>query len=134
MILSYSGIAGEWEVSRLIAAAATTGARAKRYTLCITVRFEWDANKNRINQTKHGGLDFETAARVFDDPNVVLIDDRVIGGELRWHAIGAVTAALLLVVYVYLEDGVNGEEIIRIISAREANQRERRIYIRQAAQ
>jgi uncharacterized DUF497 family protein len=28
----------------------------------------------------------------------------------------------------------NGEEIIRIISAREANQRERRIYIQQAAE
>jgi uncharacterized protein len=110
------------------------GLQTECYTLCITVRFEWDSNKNRINQTKHSGLDFETAARVFDDPNVVLMHDRVIGGEHRWHAIGAVSAALLLVVYVYREDGVNGEEIIRIISAREANQRERRIYIQQAAQ
>ncbi len=42
--------------------------------------------------------------------------------------------ALLLVVHVYREDDVNGEEIIRIISAREANQRERRIYIQQAAE
>ncbi|MGD0223321.1 MAG: BrnT family toxin [Terriglobia bacterium] len=50
------------------------------------------------------------------------------------HAIGAVSAALLLVVHVYREDEVDGEEIIRIISAREANQRERRIYIQQAAE
>jgi len=98
------------------------------------MRFEWDPGKSRINQTKHNGLDFETAARVFNDPNVVLIEDRIVEGEQRWHAIGAVSAALLLVVHVHREDDGNGEEIIRIISAREANQRERRIYIQQAAE
>ena len=98
------------------------------------MRFERDSSRNRINQSKHDRFDFETAARVFDDPNVVLMHDRRIEGEQRWHAIGAVSAALLLVVHVYTEDDVNGEEIIRIISAREANQRERRIYIQQAAQ
>jgi len=45
-----------------------------------------------------------------------------------------VSAALLLVVHMYREDDVNGEEIIRIISAPEANQHERRIYIQQATQ
>ena len=97
------------------------------------MRFEWDSEKDRINQTKHNGLDFETAACVFDDPKMLLMHDRIIEGERRWHAIGAVSAAVLLVVHAYREDGVNGEEIIRIISAREANQRERRIYIQQAA-
>ena len=61
------------------------------------MRFEWDSKKNRINQTRHNGLDFETATRVFDDPRVVLMQDRIIEGERRWHAIGAVSAALLLV-------------------------------------
>jgi uncharacterized DUF497 family protein len=98
------------------------------------MRFEWDSTKNRINRAKHSGLDFETAARVFDDPNVVLMHDRVIDAEQRWHAIGAVSAALLLVVHMYREDDVNGEEIIRIISAREANQCELRSYIQQTAQ
>ena len=79
-------------------------------------------------------MDFETAARVFDDPNAVFRQDRVIEGEQRWHVIGAVSAALLLVVHVYREDSDNAEEIIRIISARQANQRERRIYLQQAAQ
>jgi len=98
------------------------------------MRFEWDSSKNRINQAKHKGLEFATAARVFDDPNVLLMHDRIIAGEQRWHAIGAVSTALLVVVHAYHEDDDNGEEIIRIISAREANQRERRIYIQQAAQ
>ena len=98
------------------------------------MRFEWDAAKSRINQRKHDGLYFETAARVFNDPSLVLIEDRIVEGEQRWHAIGAVSEALLLVVHTYHEDKDNGEEIIRIISAREANQRERRIYIQQAAE
>ena len=98
------------------------------------MRFEWDAAKSRINQSKYNGLEFETAARVFNDASLVLIEDRIVEGEQRWHAIGAVSAALLLVVHVYREVEVNGEEIIRIISAREANQRERRIYLQQAAE
>lgn len=98
------------------------------------MRFEWDPRKDRINRTKHNGLDFETAARVFNDPDVVLIEDRIVEGEQRWRAIGAVSAALLLVVHVYREDEANDEEIIRIISAREANQRERRFYLQQAAE
>ena len=55
-------------------------------------------------------------------------------GEQRWHAIGSVLElpAVLLVVHVYREDKPNGEEIIRIISAREANERERRVYLDQA--
>jgi uncharacterized DUF497 family protein len=98
------------------------------------VRFEWDSRKNRTNQNKHDGLDFEIAARAFSDPNMVLMKDRLVEGEQRWHAIGAVSAAILLVVHAYWEDDTNGEEIIRIISARQANQRERRIYIQQAAE
>ena len=98
------------------------------------MRFEWDAAKSRINQSKHNGLDFETAARVFNDPSIVLIEDRIVEGELRWHAIGAVSAVLLLVVHVYREDEVDGEEIIRIIPARQADQRECRIYLQQAAE
>jgi uncharacterized DUF497 family protein len=57
-----------------------------------------------------------------------------VSGERRWHAIGAAERAVLLVVYVYrMENGNGEEENVRVISAREANQRERRIYIQQAA-
>jgi len=72
------------------------------------------------------------ASKVFDDPNVALIKDRIAdeSGEQRWHAIGAASidkeAALLVVVHVYR--GQNEEEIVRI-SAREASKRERRLYI-----
>jgi uncharacterized protein len=102
------------------------------------MRFEWDAEKNRVNQNRHAGLDFHIASGVFEDPNLMLIEDRVVDGEQRWRAIGAIVvptewAALLVVVHVYRKDNTNGEEIIRIISAREASQRERRIYFQQAS-
>jgi len=58
-----------------------------------------------------------------------------VSGEQRWHAIGAAEGAVLLVVHVYRMENENGEEeSIRIISAREASARERRIYIQQAAE
>ncbi|MBI4909849.1 MAG: BrnT family toxin [Acidobacteria bacterium] len=95
------------------------------------MRFEWDAEKSRTNQKKHSGLDFETASRVFADPDLILRKDRVMDGEQRWHAIGGVRKAVLLVVHVYLEEEPNGEETIRIVSAREANPGERRIYLEQ---
>ncbi len=103
--------------------------------LRISVRFEWDSEKDRINQRKHGGIAFGSAALVFTDPCLVLRLDRIVEGEQRWHAIGCAQEAVLLVVHVYrLESEYGDEEVIRIISAREADQRERRIYFRQAAE
>ena len=99
------------------------------------MRFEWDGEKNRINQQKHGGLAFESAAIVFNDPNTIFRKDCVVAGEQRWHAIGMATGALLLIVHVYrMENQHDKDEVIRIISAREANKRERRIYIQQAGE
>jgi uncharacterized DUF497 family protein len=99
------------------------------------MRFEWDSEKNRLNQRKHGGIAFETAARVFDDPRTIFRKDRIVAGEQRWHAIGAIEGAVLLVVHVYrMEDKNDEEETIRIIPAREANKRERRIYVRQTVE
>ena len=57
----------------------------------MTMRFEWDAAKSRINQRKHNGLDFETAARVFNNASLVLIEDRIVEGDERacdWSRLG----------------------------------------------
>ena len=99
------------------------------------MRFEWDSEKNRINQKKHGGLAFDSAALIFDDPDSIFLKDREVEGEQRWHAIGMTAGALLLVVHVYrIENEHDKTETIRIISAREANQRESRIYLQQAGE
>jgi uncharacterized DUF497 family protein len=97
------------------------------------MRFEWDSEKDRINQRKHGGIAFESAALVFDDPRVIFCKDRIVDGEQRCHAIGTAAEAVLLVVHAYRMEYENGkEETVRIVSAREANRRERRVYLQQA--
>ena len=98
------------------------------------MRLEWDERKNRLNRKKHG-IAFSLAARVFADECRILEKDRIDEetGELRWHAIGRVGgAAIYIVVHVYRGEK-DGEEIIRIVSARDANQRESRRYFQQAA-
>jgi uncharacterized DUF497 family protein len=94
--------------------------------------YEWDEEKNRLNQRKHG-IPFEIAALVFEDERCLVRPDRIDErGEQRWHAIGAAgiepgTAVVLLVVHVLREES-NGEEIIRIISARKAEKNDVRRY------
>jgi uncharacterized DUF497 family protein len=95
------------------------------------VRFEWDEAKNRSNQRKHDGVSFEEAARVFQDPLNVSVQDRIEGGEQRWQTVGAVERFMILVVaHTVIEEDEDGGsiEIIRIISARRATPRERRRY------
>ena len=88
--------------------------------------FAWDENKNRSNRRKHG-VSFEAAARVFEDPRAVSYVERVVEGQERWHTIGlAGGMTVLLVVHTVEED--NGEEKIRIISARTADPSERTLY------
>jgi uncharacterized DUF497 family protein len=88
--------------------------------------FVWDDRKARINRRKHG-VSFETAARVFDDPSAVSYRNGSVNGEERWHTIGLASGiAVLLVVHTIEEQ--DGEEQIRIISARKASPRERALY------
>lgn len=98
------------------------------------MQYEWDEEKNLFNQRKHQGITFELAAEAFEDPDIVLTKDRLVGGEQRWHALGVVrekgNPVLLLVVHTQREEN-NGEEIVRIISAREAEKNEFRRYRRQ---
>lgn len=88
--------------------------------------FEWDDNKAAINFRKHG-IRFEEAARVFDDPLALTVQDRIENGEQRWQTIGMAGGCLLLLVAhtVRLEDE---SEVLRIISARRADRTERKRY------
>jgi uncharacterized protein len=86
--------------------------------------FEWDDRKNQRNRAKHG-VSFEAATLVFEDSHAIGMLDHV--GEGRWRTVGMPAGVVvLLVVHTYREEG--GEEYIRIISARKATPRERRIY------
>lgn len=94
--------------------------------------FEWDSDKAASNFSKHS-VSFPEALRVFADPCLTLEQDLVVDGELRWQAIGAVGAYLLLIVAHTIREQ-NDVEIIRIISARPANHKERKRYARENGQ
>jgi len=90
------------------------------------MRIVWNETKNRANRRKHG-VSFETAQLVFDDPFHISVPDRQEHGEERWTTVGMVGSVVILVV-IHTYGEVNGEEIVRLISARKATKRERRRY------
>jgi uncharacterized protein len=92
------------------------------------IQFEWDKAKARTNRIKHG-ITFEEATTVFDDPYAIFQKDRVIDGELRWHAIGiASSMTVLLVAHTLRDPSEESHEVIRIISARLATRKEQILY------
>lgn len=92
----------------------------------MTIRFEWDADKAASNLQKHH-VSFETAARVFADSFAISAQDRIEAGEYRWQTLGIVDGVLLLLVAHTVQDD-DGIEVIRIISARRAEPKERKRY------
>lgn len=92
--------------------------------------FEWDAEKNRTNEKKHG-LCFEDAIRVFEaeDEALELIDEAHSDDEERLLTIGPIQGGLVLVVWTE-----RFEETIRVISARWATPPERQLYRRHMEQ
>ena len=87
-------------------------------------QFEWDPIKDELNTRKHG-INFDTAAKIFDGPRLEKEDTRRDYGEIRIIALGQSEAGILCVVYT------RRNSVIRIISARKANRDEREEYIRQ---
>ena len=86
--------------------------------------FEWDDEKEKINIEKHG-IDFSTAARVFNDLNrLEWYDEAHSYTEDRYITIGIIDNIAYLVMVVYTER----ETSIRLISARKATKKERRLY------
>lgn len=93
----------------------------------MKTRFEWDPAKAESNRRKHG-VSFETATRVFADPFALTVQDRIEQGEARWQTLGIVEGYLLLLVAHTVWDDDDGAEVIRIISARRAEPKERKRY------
>ena len=87
----------------------------------MTLKFEWDEEKDRINREKHG-ISFETASYVFrDEYYIEMYDFEHSMNEDRYISIGMV-GDLLFVVFT------ERAENIRLISARLATESERRLY------
>ena len=83
--------------------------------------FEWDADKDAINQRKHG-IGFRQAAEIFRGLIVVAEDTRRDYGERRLIALGEYDGDVIRVVFTERGDS------IRIISAWKANRNDRQSY------
>jgi uncharacterized protein len=88
--------------------------------------FDWDPKKDRDNLEKHG-ISFTDAIRVFDaeDECLELFDTAHSDLEERFITIGPTLDKIVLVVWTERDGGA-----IRVISARFATPRERRLYHR----
>jgi uncharacterized DUF497 family protein len=89
------------------------------------LRFEWDEAKERENRRKHR-VSFDEAESVFADEWALLIDDPEHSDEESRFILMGISAKLrvLVVVHAYRE----AAGIIRIVSARRADSRERERY------
>ena len=84
--------------------------------------FEWDDRKAAQNIAKHG-IPFEYAVRVFLDPHRLDSEDsRRDYSEERRLTLGKIEERLFVVAYT------PRGKLIRLISARKANEREQRQY------
>ena len=85
--------------------------------------FEWNRAKAKANLRSHG-VSFEEASTVFGDTRSITIHDPLHSeGEDRFVDIG-MSVKLRILIVVYTERGDN----IRIITARTATPKERKIY------
>jgi hypothetical protein len=82
---------------------------------------EWDPEKARHNNNKHG-IEFAEAVTALEDDYAVTIEE-LHSGEIRFITIGSSDTGKVLVV-VYTFRGV----VVRLISARRATPAERKIY------
>ena len=88
------------------------------------MRFEWDPKKDALNQEKHG-VSFTEAMSVFDDSAAAIFDDPKHSlSEKREIIIGSSLAERILLIS-FTE---RAPELIRIISARKTNRKERLHY------
>jgi uncharacterized DUF497 family protein len=90
--------------------------------------FTWDDAKAELNFKKHGVL-FELAVEVFLDEHF-LEEENYQQGELRFQILGRTsTLPIRLLFVVFVERiAMNGENVVRVISARKASRKERIDY------
>jgi len=83
--------------------------------------YEWDENKRAANKAKHG-VDFADAERFDWQTAIEVTDSRVPYGEERFIALGHLGKRLHVLIYT------RRRGVIRLISLRRANKRERDYY------
>jgi uncharacterized DUF497 family protein len=87
------------------------------------MRFEWDENKRWFNLRKHG-IDFADIISAFDSDMYVRLDERFDYGEIRYLSLGLFLGEVVAISHT------ESDEVIRIISARKAEDHEQEIYFK----
>ena len=86
-------------------------------------KFDWDKDKNKSNQQKHG-IGFERAKDVFDDEDAIAYPGQTKDGENRFLLVGKVLGKFIIAVVF-----TTRKQIYGIISARQARKEEVKDYI-----
>ena len=91
------------------------------------MQFEWDENKFKANAGKHE-IAFTEACLIFADESILTrFDAKHSENEDRWISVGLTPdGKLLLVAHTFTI--LEAEEVVRLISAREASTRESEVY------
>ncbi len=87
--------------------------------------FERDSGNKRKSLEKHAVSRFETEQVFFNQPLLVLADEKHSRNEARYHALGKSNDARLLHIAFTLR---SEDTLIRVISARDMHRKERNIY------
>ncbi len=87
--------------------------------------FDWDQGNVRKSEDKHAVSQPEAEQIFFNQPLIVAADERHSALETRFHALGRTDDGRLLQIAFTLR---NADTLIRVISARDMNRKERTFY------
>ena len=93
--------------------------------LTRAIGFQWDTGNARKSMEKHGVSKGEAEQIFFNDPLLLLNDEKHSLTEARFHALGRTSDGRRLHITFTLRDQ---ERLIRVISARDMHQTERTHY------
>ncbi|MBK7229770.1 MAG: BrnT family toxin [Ignavibacteriales bacterium] len=85
--------------------------------------FQWDAGNSNKNLIKHSVTNPECEQVFFNQPIIIVDDSKHSEQEKRWFLLGRTDQDRFLFAVFTIR-----EELIRIISARDMNKKEREIY------
>ena len=88
--------------------------------------FEWDNGNSEKNWISHQVMQGECEQVFFNEPVIIYFDEEHSQIENRWYLLGGTDAGRLLFVVLTIR-----KNLIRIISARDMNKKERRNYYEQ---
>lgn len=87
--------------------------------------FDWDEGNARKNRDKHDVTQAEAEQLFFNEPLLLLLDEKHSENEARYHAYGKTDDGRKLhIAFTLREDGT----LIRVISARDMHRKERTTY------